>query len=68
VIDGIAVQEPGIKATGAQAISGGQPTPVNLKMPPTPGIGGIIQSQNITTSNVKFDSPPQGFAQKDFNR
>jgi len=53
VIDGIAVQEPGIKVTGAQVISGGQPAPVNLKMPPTPGIGGIIQSQNVTTSNVK---------------
>jgi outer membrane protein assembly factor BamB len=66
VIDGIAVQEPGVKVTGAQIISGGQPTPVNLKMPPTPGIGGIIQSQNITTSNVKFDAPPQGFSQKGF--
>src|SRR5260221_14429483 len=35
-------------------------------MPPTPGIGGIIQSQNVTTSSVKFDPPPQGFAQKGF--
>jgi len=66
VIDGIAVQEPGIKVAGAQVISGGQPAPVNLKMPPTPGIGGIIQSQNVTTSSVKFDPPPQGFAQKGF--
>jgi len=66
VIDGIAVQEPGIKVTGAQIISGGQPTPVNLKMPPTPGIGGVIQSQNIATSSAKFDAPPQGFAQKGF--
>ena len=66
VIDGIAVQEPGIKVTGAQVISSGQPAPVNLRMPPTPGIGGIIQSQNVTTSSVKFDPPPQGFAQKGF--
>ncbi len=66
VIDGIAVQEPGIKVAGAQVISGGQPAPVNLKMPPTPGIGGIIQSQNVTTSSVKYDAPPQGFAQKGF--
>jgi len=66
LIDGIAVQEPGIKVAGAQVISGGQPAPVNLKMPPTPGIGGIIQSQNVTTSNLKFDTPPQGFAQKGF--
>jgi hypothetical protein len=66
VIDGIAVQEPGIKVGGAQIISGGQPAPVNLKMPLTPGIGGVLQSQNITTSNVKFDPPPQGFAQKGF--
>ncbi|GAC1635440.1 MAG: hypothetical protein NVS9B14_12700 [Candidatus Acidiferrum sp.] len=66
IIDGIAVQEPGVKVAGAQMISGGQPTPVNLKMPPSPGIGGAIQSQNITTSSVKFDAPPQGFAQKGF--
>src|SRR2546430_16960989 len=66
VIDGIAVQEQGIKATGAQAISGGQPAPVNLKMPPTPGIGGINQSQNAPTSNLEFDPPPHGFAQEGF--
>ncbi len=66
VIDGIAVQEPGVRVQGAQILSGGQPTPVNLKMPPTPGISGLIQSQSITTSNVKFDTPPQGFAQKGF--
>lgn len=65
VIDGIAVQEPGIRVQGAQIISG-QPTPVNLRMPPTPGIGGVIQSQSISTGSVKFDGPPQGFAQKGF--
>jgi len=66
IIDGIAMQEPGIRVQGAQIISGGQPAPVNLKMPPTPGVSGVIQSQNITTSSAKFDPPPQGFAQKGF--
>ena len=66
IIDGIAVQEPGVRAQGAQQGFSGQPPTVNLKMPPSPGIGGVIQSQNITTSTVKFDAPPQGFAQKGF--
>src|SRR5262249_36050376 len=64
-IDGIAVQDPGIRVQGQQIISA-QPAPVNLKMPPTPGIGGVIQSQSVATSSAKFDPPPQGFAQKGF--
>ncbi|HWZ97335.1 MAG TPA: hypothetical protein VN025_06200 [Candidatus Dormibacteraeota bacterium] len=66
IIDGIAIQEPGIRAQGVQINAPGQSQPVNLKMPPTPGVGGIIQSQNVTTTNVKFDPPPQGTMQKGF--
>src|SRR5882672_10650304 len=66
IIDGIALQEPGIKVQGVQAGTGGQPQPVNLKMPPSPGMSGVIQGQNISTSSAKFDPPPQGFSQKGF--
>ncbi len=66
IIDGIALQEPGIKVQGVQLGTGSQPQPVNLKMPPSPGISGVIQSQNISTSSAKFDPPPQGFSQKGF--
>ena len=31
-----------------------------------PGVGGLIQSQNVTTANVKFDPPPQGSLQKGY--
>jgi sugar lactone lactonase YvrE len=64
IIDGIALEEPGIKVQGVQL--GSQPQPVNLKMPPAPGISGVIQSQSISTTSAKFDPPPQGFSQKGF--
>lgn len=65
IIDGIALQEPGIKVQGQQIGISGQPQPVNLKMPPAPGVS-VIQSQNISVNSVKFDPPPQGVAQKGF--
>jgi sugar lactone lactonase YvrE len=64
IIDGIAIQDPGIRALNLQI--GVQPQQVNLKMPPTPAIGGLIQSQNVTTANTKFDPPPQGSLQKGY--
>ena len=66
ILDGIAIQDPGIRAQGIQLGAPNQPQQVNLKMPPTPGIGGVIQSQNVTTTNVKFDPPPQGSLQKGY--
>jgi len=66
ILDGIAVQEPGIRAQGMQLGVPSQPQQVNLKMPPTPGVGGLIQSQNVTTTNIKFDPPPQGSLQKGY--
>jgi len=60
------VQEPGIKATGAQGDSPAVAHSSEFEDAADTGIGGIIQSQNITTSNVKFDSPPQVSAQKGF--
>jgi len=62
VIDGIALQDPGVRANATTIISAGQPINVNLKMPPAPNTSGvlIIQSGN----SPKFEPPPQGVQQK----
>jgi WD40 repeat protein len=63
VIDGIALQEPGIRAQGVTVISG-QPQTVNLKVPAAPSIPGVFISQSGIP--VKFDQPPQGFREKGY--
>jgi outer membrane protein assembly factor BamB len=63
VIDGIALQEPGIRAQGVTVMSG-QPQTVNLKMPPAPSIPGVFISQSGIP--VKFEQPPQGFREKGY--
>ena len=62
VIDGIAMQDPGVRAQVQQIIMG-QPGKVTLKQPPSPTPVGVV----ITTTNtVKFDQPPQGTEQKGY--
>jgi len=62
VIDGIALQDPGVRAQGANIITG-QPQTVNLKMPPAPAAPGMFISQS---NPAKFDQPPQGFKEKGY--
>jgi WD40 repeat protein len=64
VIDGIAIQEPGVRAQGQPTISTGQPSPVTLKMPPAPSATGVTITQTTTTTH--FEQPPQGFMQKGY--
>lgn len=64
VIDGIAVQDPGIRAQTQSGIPSNQPAPVTLKMPPSPNISGVLITQ--TTSSQRFEQPPQGFVQKGY--
>jgi len=66
VIDGIAMQDPGVRLQVTQIITSGQPQNVTLKMPPAPAISGVIQSQNVTVNQPKFEPPPQGFLQKGY--
>ncbi len=66
VIDGIAMQDPGVRLQVTQIATSGQPQPVNLKMPPAPPVAGVIQSQNVTVNPAKFEPPPQGFLQKGY--
>jgi outer membrane protein assembly factor BamB len=64
VIDGIAVQEPGVRAQSQPTIASNQPTPVTLKMPTAPSTTGVTITQTGTSTH--FEQPPQGFAQKGY--
>ena len=62
VIDGIALQDPGVRVQAQQIIMG-QPGSVVLKQPPAPNPSGVVIT---TTSTTKFDQPPQGTQQKGY--
>ena len=64
VIDGIAMQDPGVRATATVILNAGQPVAVTLKQPPSPNTSGVI----ITQSGIapKFEPPPQGTQQKGY--
>jgi WD40 repeat protein len=64
VIDGIAIQEPGVRAQGQAGIPSGLPAPVSLKMPPAPNVGGVTITQSSTPP--RFEQPPQGTQQKGY--
>jgi hypothetical protein len=65
VIDGIALQDPGVRAQGQAGISPGQqPVPVTLKMPPAPNVSGVVITQSSTPP--RFEQPPQGTQQKGY--
>ncbi len=64
VIDGIAIQDPGVRAQSQAAIPSGQPAPVTLKTPPLPSTSGVTITQS--TSTTRFEQPPQGLAQKGY--
>ncbi len=62
VIDGIAMQDTGVRAQAPQVI-GGQPGNVALKQPQAPTPSGIVIT---TSSSTKFESQPQGTQQKGY--
>jgi WD40 repeat protein len=64
VIDGIAIQEPGVRANATNIMSAGQPTAVTLKLPPAPNVSGVIITQSGTAP--RFEPPPQGIQQKGY--
>ena len=64
VIDGIALQEPGVRAQSQATISSGQPAPVTLKMPPSPNVSGVVITQS--SAPPRFEQPPQGTGQKGY--
>jgi WD40 repeat protein len=64
VIDGIAIQDPGVRANATNIMSIGQPTTVTLKLPPAPNTSGVIITQSGTPP--RFEPPPQGIQQKGY--
>ncbi|HUL14854.1 MAG TPA: hypothetical protein VLV88_02575 [Terriglobales bacterium] len=62
VIDGIALQDPGVRAQAIQVVTTGQFPSVNLKMPPQPSQSGVVVVSQSSSS--KFDIPPQGYLEK----
>jgi hypothetical protein len=62
VIDGIAIQDPGVRAQAQQVISG-QPGNAILRQPQAPNPSGMVVT---TTSTTKFEQPPQGTLQKGY--
>jgi hypothetical protein len=64
VIDGIALQDPGVRAQSQAGIISGQPVPVTLKMPPSPNTTGLVITQSTTPA--RFEQPPQGTVQKGY--
>jgi hypothetical protein len=67
VIDGIALQDPGVRAQGQPNLATGAAPVATLKFPPAPASSGpVIINQNQSASAVKFDIPPQGTIQKGY--
>ena len=64
VIDGMALQDPGVRAQSQAGISSGQPAPVTLKTPPSPNVSGVVITQSSTPP--RFEQPPQGTVQKGY--
>jgi len=64
VIDGIALQEPGIRAQSQSTMGTNQPTVVTMKQPPSPNISGVTITQG--SAPARFELPPQGTLQKGY--
>ena len=64
ILDGIALQEPGIRAQSQSTIGASQPTVVTLTQPPSPNISGVTITQS--SAPARFELPPQGTLQKGY--
>ena len=64
VLDGIVLQEPGIRAQSQSNVGVSQPTVVTLKQPPSPNTSGVIITQS--SAPARFELPPQGTLQKGY--
>ncbi len=63
IIDGIALQDPGVRAQSQSGIAS-QPATVTLKMPPSQNTSGVVITQS--GSPARFEQPPQGTLQKGY--
>ena len=63
VIDGIALQEPGVRAQATTIIQTGQQPSVALRQPQTSNPTGVVVTQSTPP---RFEQPPQGFREKGY--
>ena len=63
VIDGIAVQDPGVRAQASVIIQTGQQPSVNLRQPQASNPTGVVVTQS---TSVRFEQQPQGFREKGY--
>jgi hypothetical protein len=67
VIDGIMLQDPGVRVQGQSNIASGALPVATLKFPPAASTNGAtIINQSPNPGTVKFDVPPQGTVQKGY--
>jgi sugar lactone lactonase YvrE len=67
VIDGIALQDPGVRAQGQPNLATGAAPVAALKFPPAQSsAGSVIVSQTQNAGAPKFEIPPQGTMQKGY--
>ena len=66
VIDGIMIQEPGVRAQGQPAMATGAVPLVQLKFPPAPSSAGSVIITPSPGPTAKFEVPPQGSMQKGY--
>jgi hypothetical protein len=66
VIDGIALQDPGVRAQGQPNLAIGAAATASLKFPPAPASSGSVIVSQTQSSSVRFDVPPQGIVQKGY--
>jgi sugar lactone lactonase YvrE len=67
VIDGIAVQDPGVRAQGQPSLAIGAAPAATLRYPPMPTAGGgVILSQTQSIGAAKFEPAPQATVQKGY--
>src|SRR6266481_3496543 len=67
VIDGIALQDPGVRAQAQQNLATGAAPVATLKYPPAQTTSGVvILNQTQTTTATKFEAPPQASVQKGY--
>jgi outer membrane protein assembly factor BamB len=64
LIDGIALQDPGVRAQPAFVISPGQTQNVTLRQPPADNSNGVVITQSGASPH--FEQPPQAFQQKGY--
>jgi hypothetical protein len=67
VIDGIALQDPGVRAQAQQNLATGAAAIAALKFPPAQTTSaGVVLSQTQNTTATKFEAPPQATVQKGY--